>query len=93
MATTWTTKDPSEVKEYSVDWTGKFTYDYITTSTWAITAGSGLTIDSNRYTDNKTFVKLSSGTNAVTYTLTNTIVTSKGYTHKQAFSLPVATAS
>lgn len=93
MAISWSTKDPGEVREYSIDWTGVFTYDYIASSTWAITSGAGLTMDSNRYTENKTFVKVSAGTNAVTYALTNTITTSKGMTYKKAVSLPCATAS
>lgn len=87
---TWTPKDPSEVKQYTMSWIGQFTYDYITASTWAITVGgSVLVISSNSFTDNSTSVVLSAGTTATTYTLVNTVTTSKGRTLKQSASITV----
>lgn len=89
-AITWASKDPNEIKDYTIDWTGTFVYDYISTSTWAITAGgSVLVIDSNSKTDNKTTVILSAGTTATTYTLVNTITTSKGRVYKKSATLTV----
>jgi len=90
MALAWVSKDPAEVREYSIEWTGSFTYDYITASTWAITAGGAvLVINSNNFTDNKTAVVLSAGTTATTYTLVNTVTTSKGRTLKKSATITV----
>lgn len=86
-ATQWLSKDPAEVKDYTFNWSGHFTYDYIVTSTWAITVGAGLVINSNTFTDNTSTVVLSAGTANVVYTIVNTIVTSKGRTFKQAATL------
>jgi len=49
MALTWPAiKDPDEVKDYSLDWSALLgASDTITSSTWSIDEGDGLTIDSD----------------------------------------------
>lgn len=91
MASAWITKDPTEVKEYSFDWSGQFVYDYITASVWAVSVGAGLTLSTGTFLDNVTKVNVSSGTSGTAYTITNTITTSKGKTLKQAATLTVTT--
>jgi len=90
MATAWVSKDPAEVKKYTLEWAGNFIYDYITASSWAITVGgSVLVINSNSFTDSQTSVILSAGTTATTYTLVNTVTTSKGQTLKKSATITV----
>lgn len=92
-AVTWPSKDPAEVKEYSFDWTGAFTYDYITASAWAVTVGGAvLVVTSNTFTDSKTSVVLSAGTLSTVYTLVNTITTSKGKTLKKSATVTITAA-
>lgn len=87
---TFITKDPTEVVKYSINWTGTLpTYDYISTSTWAVSGGSGLTVGTTSFTEPYTYVTLSAGTSGVAYTLKNTIVTSKGLTLIKTASLTV----
>jgi hypothetical protein len=94
MATyTWTAKDPDETVDYTVEYAGKFTYDYITASTWSVSSGSGLTVVSNSFTDHTTTVRLSAGTTGVTYVLLNTITTSKGQIFQVSCSLTCTSLS
>lgn len=88
----WTTKDPSEVVVYTINWAGTLpTYDFIATSTWSVTSGSGLTLDTAHagIAEPITSIPVSSGTNGVTYTIKNTIVTGKNRTLIKTASLTV----
>lgn len=90
---TWATKDPSEVVVYTFNWSGILPmYDYIITSTWSVTSGSGLVLDTTHagIAEPVTSIPVSSGTNGITYTIKNTVVTAKGRTYIKTASLVVA---
>ena len=90
MALTWPTKDEDEVLDYVLDWSNRLASgDTITTSTWIVEAG--IDKDSDSKTDSTTTIWLSGGTDGVTYTLTNRVVTAGGRTMDQSVDLPVAT--
>lgn len=78
-------KDPNEVKDYMLDWSGAapgprlVTGETISTSTWVVP--SGITKDSDSNTTTTTTVWLSGGTAGVHYTLTNRVTTSQGRTY------------
>jgi hypothetical protein len=68
--------DPNEVKDWSLDWSLVLeTGETISTSTWSVALGAGLTIDSQSNTTTTTTVWLSGGTAGFTYELLNRIVT------------------
>jgi hypothetical protein len=74
---TWDAKDPDEVADYSNAWTLD-TGDEIATSLFALTVAAGLTIVSQGFLDNTSFVWLSGGNDGETAILTNTITTITG---------------
>lgn len=84
-------KDPNEVLDYTLDWTSRLGVDTIQTSNWSISAGSGLVIDSQSVdgTNKKTTVWLSGGTENISYTLLNRVVTAGGRTMDQSVKLKV----
>ncbi|WP_042777807.1 hypothetical protein [Sinorhizobium fredii] len=91
MALTWpAVKDPNIVKDYSLDWSDLLgSSDTITSSTWTIADGSGLTIDSSSNTTTATTVWLSAGTDVTNYSLLNRVVTAGGRTYDQTVRLKV----
>lgn len=89
MALSWDPKDPDEVLDYVLDWEDRLAGDTIATSTWTIAVGSGLTINSNSFTDTTTTVWLSAGVLLTTYELLNRIVTDGGRTMDQTVKLKV----
>ncbi|AMX93620.1 MULTISPECIES: hypothetical protein [Mesorhizobium] len=89
MALTWDPKDPDEVLDYVLDWTDRLAGDTITSSTWTIPVGSGLTLGTRSLTDTTTTVWLSAGVADVAYQLLNRIVTAGGRTHDQTVKLKV----
>ncbi|MDK1377107.1 MULTISPECIES: hypothetical protein [unclassified Sinorhizobium] len=91
MALTWPAlKDPDEVKDYSLNWAALLgASDTITSSTWTIDDGDGLTIDSDSNNSTATTVWLSSGTAGTNYSLVNRIVTAGGRTFDQTVRLKV----
>jgi len=89
MALRWPSKDPDEVLDYQLDWTARLDGDTISSSSWAVASGSGLTIDSDSETTTLTTVWLSAGTEGTTYTLTNTIVTAASRTMEQSVRIRI----
>lgn len=89
MSKSWSgVKDPDEVKDYEVDWSDLLDTDTIATSTWSVTEGSGLTIDSDTNDTTTTTVWLSDGV-AGTYSLLNRVTTAGGRTYDQTCKLKV----
>jgi len=77
-------KDPTEVSDWMLTWgdgtTGRWLgADTISTSVWALEAGSGLTEDSKLNTTTTTTIWLSGG-NPGNWEITNTITTAAGRT-------------
>ena len=90
MALTWERpKDPSEIVDYSHDWTADLGTDTISTSTWSLVNAAGVSIASDSKTTVTTRVFLSGGTHGETALLLNTIVTAGGRTLDEAFSLAI----
>ena len=90
MAARWTTpKDPNEVLDYSIDWTGPLAGDTIATSTWTVPAG--LTSGADSKTDTRTTVWLSGGTENASYELLNRITTAGGRTRDLTCVLKIKT--
>lgn len=72
-------KYTGESKNFGIRWVKALASDEtISTSTWAVESGSGLTIVTDSETTTVTTVKLSGG-NAGTWDVTNTITTSSPY--------------
>lgn len=72
-------KDPDEVLEYPIDWSGPNGLDpgdTILTSTW--TVPTGITKQSDSKTTTATLVWLTGGTNGVEYLCVNHITTAQG---------------
>jgi hypothetical protein len=92
-STSWPDKDPGETLDYRMDWTARLTQsgvaDTISSSTWVVTKGTGLSLTAQYLSSNQTVVWLGSGTVGVTYTVTNTIVTTAGRTMVQSGTLKV----
>lgn len=85
----WTSKDPTEVLDYQIDWRARLvTGETITTSTVTVVSGT-VTIDSSSQTSGVVTVWLSGGTNGETCVLLNQIITSAGRTYEQAVRLRI----
>jgi hypothetical protein len=90
MAKTWTAyKDPNEVLDYSVDWSGLLAGDTIASSTW--TVPTGVTGGAMSYTDTETLIWLSGGSDGERYDLLNRITTAAGRTRDQTCVLKIKT--
>lgn len=78
------TKDPAEVLDFVVDWSGAYPgpalEDAETITASAFTADAGITIDSSSATTTTTTCWLSGGTAGEAYKVTNEITTSAGRT-------------
>ena len=91
-------KDPSDVKDYSIEWAPVLTAESetaIATSTWAVlptglTIATGPTPPASSIAGTKTIVWVSGGTANTNYELTNTIVTSGATprTHQRTVIIP-----
>lgn len=90
MAIRWEQKRPDEVRDYSHDWSAWLDGDTITTSDWAAT---GVTLDSNEFTDGVVTVWVSGGTDGTTALLTNSITTAGGRDESETFALLVRAIS
>jgi hypothetical protein len=92
MSTRLEPKDPSDVKDYAIEWGTLLTAETettISTSAWTVSDAT-LTIQSSpapSIVGTKTIVWVSAGTAGITYELTNKIVTSGGRTHERSISL------
>jgi len=93
------TKDPQAVLDYKFDWAaltnGTGTSDWLqaseTITSYAITADTGLTVDSSSITDAGTSVTvwLSSGSEGNSYMVSCTITTSQGRTDERSIVIDV----
>lgn len=80
-------KEPTEILDYTIDWSDWLGALTISSSSWVIPSGITNVADSN--TTTATLIRLSSGTWAQTYELTNTIVASNGETETRRFSVAI----
>lgn len=76
-------KDPDEILIYGFDWSDWLeSGDTLSTSSWDVQAGSGLTSASPSISGSNTLVKISGGTviasDGSPYQITNTVTTSAG---------------
>ena len=76
----WDSKKPGETDDRDLDWSLRLdTGDKITASTWVVVGSpASLTVGAHTFTDTRTKVVLSGGTDAQTYRLQNTITTLLG---------------
>lgn len=81
-------KDPDAVLEYAVDWSAWLGEDTIESSDWTDVT-TGITVDSESFTDTTATVWLSGGTAGTRYTLTNHIVTVGGRTDDRTIAVTV----
>lgn len=80
-------KDPDEVLDYRIDWSGRLDGDTISASTWVVPIG--ITQDSASNTTTSATIWLSGGTSGEQYTLTNRVTTNGGRTLEQKITLRV----
>ena len=91
MAVEWTSKDPEEVLDYDIKWAKRLdTGDVIESSTWSI-APTGLIMGDTSYISDATKIWVSGGTEGVTYSCTNQVVTQQGRTMEQTVQLRIKT--
>lgn len=84
------TKDPADIRTYSIDWSAWLGTDTISTSTFSVP--TGLTSVSTSNTTTVSSCKISGGTNGHDYTVSCTIVTvTNAQTKKVSFILHVET--
>ncbi len=86
----WGTKDPDDVLDYAIDWTGALNGDTIATSTFVVAVGAGMTINSQSHTTTSSTVWLSGGTAGTVYEVTCTITTAGARTFERTAQLTVA---
>lgn len=90
MSLKWPPKDPDEVLDYQIDWSKRVANtDAIVSSTWIVP--TGITKDSDSFTDFATIIWLSSGTLDEEYTLTNRVTTTEGRTMDQSVDIKIRT--
>lgn len=87
MSLTWPPKDPNEVLDYQIDWQPRLVDDPISSSSWVVP--SDLIITAQAFTEWKTTVWLSGGTEGATYDVLNQIVTAGGRTMDQTVSISI----
>lgn len=83
----WTSKAPTDVLDYELNWTRWLGTDTIATSSWEVPVG--VTKESESNSTKRAVIWLSGGTTGQSYTLTNTITTAGGRTRSQDVILPV----
>lgn len=84
------TKDPADIRTYSINWAAWLGTDTISTATW--TVPTGLTSVSTSNTTTVSSIKLSGGTNGHDYTVACTVLTvTNAQTKKVSFILHVET--
>lgn len=84
----WSPKAPSDVLDYSVDWSKWLGGDSITASEWTLNSGT-VTIDAKAADGKTTKVWVSGGEANVRNEMTNTITTTGGRTRSEQFTLLV----
>lgn len=81
-------KDPDAVLPYDLTWSGWLgAGERITSSTWIVE--TGITKDSDSFTDTITIIWLSGGTAGERYEVTNRITTSEGKTEDRTLIIQV----
>lgn len=90
MAKRWETKDPSDVLDFSLDWTDLLdTNDTVSATPAVWTLPSGITKDSQSQTSTVTTLWISGGTSGTDYTVACQIVTTGSRTLNREAVLPV----
>lgn len=85
----WSPKDPSEVMDYTINWTNLLVgAETISTSTWSVSP-SGLTLGTESDATPNTSIWLSGGTAGTTYMVNCRITTSGGRTHERTILIEV----
>lgn len=84
----WPSKDPQEVLDYEVDWTGRLGSDDIDTVTW--TVPSGITKESEDVSGAVAVIWLSGGSAGQSYPVGCLVETTGGRTHYETILLPVS---
>ena len=87
MAAHWPDKDPEDILDYGGLWQPFLAGDTIASSTW--TVPEGLTKQSEGHDADSTLIWLADGTDGVTYTLLNRIVTTGGRRRRWAITITV----
>jgi hypothetical protein len=87
MALEWPYKDPDEVLDYQLDWSGRLGSDTIASSSWTVPAG--ITKNSDTTTATVTTIWLSSGTLNSSYDLQNRVTTTGGRTMDQTVRIRI----
>lgn len=75
----WPAKDPAEVLDYGIDWKKELGTATITGSSWAVPDGVAVVEESHGA--DFSVIRLSGGTLAERYKLTNTVTASDGEVH------------
>lgn len=83
----WPDKDPSDVLDYSIDWSSALGADTISSVTW--TVPSGLAMESQSNTTTAATIWLSGGAAGTVYEVTCRIVTAGGREIERSASLRV----
>lgn len=80
-------KDPDSKLNWGCNWVDELAAgEVITASTWTITP-TGLTVDSNSFTDTSTEVYLTGGTVGVNYLVTNKVTTAQRIDERSMYIL------
>jgi len=93
MSATLEIKDPTDVKDYAIEWLAVLAADgeaAISTSVWGVSSPAGLTVQSSpapSIVGTKAVLWVSLGTAGQNYTLTNTITTPGGRTHQRSIEI------
>lgn len=77
-------KDPSDVKDFDLNWAVELDGETISTSTWTT---DGLTNEASSYSGTTTTITLSGGSNGTIYDVRNTITTSGGQTFRKSMAV------
>lgn len=78
MRLTWPPKDPTEILDYSVDWSNRLANDHLITSTFIINGGANVSIIANSFNDSMSTVWLAGGTTGRVAIITNHVQTAGG---------------
>jgi hypothetical protein len=90
MLDSWLPKDPTEVKDYEINWLPELgPSDTINSSVFTIISGTGLTINLSAFSPTFTTVFLAGGVIGQTYYLQNTITSAGGRTETEIATLRI----
>lgn len=87
MTLKWDPKDPDEVLDYQIDWSGRLKDDTIQTSIWIVPPD--ITKNSDTHTDTTSTIWLSGGTEGLRLSITCRITTAGGRTMDQSVQLQI----